>query len=399
MVQNNNLENTSTPTHKPLTNGLIFILALAAGVSVANLYYNQPLLGKIADEFNITASKAGLLSTLTQLGYACGVFLFVPLGDIKDKRKLILALVSLVTLSLFGVALAQNLILLYVLSFIVGLTTGIPQIIVPLAAQLAEPKERGKVIGTVVSAALLGVLLARTVSGYVGFWLGWRYMFVCASLLMAVLGIILFFRLPNNPPTITLRYKDLIKSLWSIFNKYSSLRTATITGASIFGAFSIFWTCLTFLLESPSYGMSSNQIGLFGLIGAVGALGARIFGGLNDKMSSRNIITVATLICTISFVVLYQGAYAMIGYIIAGVVILDFGIQGVLVSTQAIIYSLNDEERSRINTIFIVSNFTGGAIGSALGSQVWSHFGWSGVCILGLSFTAITFLANLKAKK
>ncbi|SEH47846.1 MFS transporter [Chryseobacterium culicis] len=400
MIGNNNLVVKETLIeNKPFSKGLIFLLALAAGVSVANLYYNQPLLGNIADEFHIDARRAGLLSTLTQLGYASGVFLFVPLGDIKDKRSIILILICFVTLSLLGVALVHNLILLYILFFCVGLTTGIPQIIVPFAAQLAPPKNRGKVIGTVVSAALIGILLARTVSGYVGYWFGWRYMFVIASVAMAFLGTILYFKLPANPPTVNLHYGDLMKSLRTIYNKYPSVKTSVITGGSMFGAFSIFWTSLTFLLESPIYDMNSNQIGLFGLIGAIGAVGARVFGSLNDKMNSRKIISMAAIICALSFLVLYPGKYSMITFIIAGVVILDFGMQGTLVSTQAIIYSLNDGERSRINTIFVVSNFIGGAIGSAFGSLAWSYFGWSGVCLLGFFFVLIALIANIKGER
>lgn len=384
---------------KPLTKGLIFLLALAAGVSVANLYYSQPLLGEIAAEFHINAREAGLLSTLTQLGYAAGVLIFVPLGDVKDKRNVIIALIGLVTLSLLGTAFAHNIILLYVLSFCIGFTTGIPQIIVPFAAQLAKPAERGKVIGNVVSAALIGILLARTVSGYIGYLFGWRFMFIGAAFAMALLGSILFFKLPKNPPEINLPYTALMKSLVTIYKKYSALQTATITGAGLFGAFSIFWTSLTFLLKSPVYGMNSNQIGLFGLIGAAGAIGARIFGVLNDKFNSRKIITAACFVSAASFLVLLPGKSSAVGYLIAGVILLDFGIQGVLVSTQSIIYRLNDNERSRINTIFVVSNFLGGAVGSALGALAWSYFGWPAICFLGFTFILIAFLANLDAQK
>jgi predicted MFS family arabinose efflux permease len=379
----------------PLTKGLIFLLALAGGVSVANLYYSQPLLVDIANTFHIPSSKAGFISTLTQLGYAAGVFVFVPLGDIMDKRKIILTLVTLVALSLLGVALAPNVALLYLFSFCVGLTTGIPQIIVPFAAQLASPESRGKVIGTVVSAFLIGILLARTVSGTLGYLLGWRWMFVIAAVMMSCLGAILYFRLPKAVSLDKLSYKQLLQSLFALIPKYAVLRRGAFTGAMMFGSFSVFWTALTFLLKSPAHNMNSNQIGLFGLVGAVGALGARIIGGMNDKKDSRILIISCIVTCVSAYAILGFASTSIIGIII-GIIVLDFGIQGTLVSTQSLIYSLSDSERSRLNTVFVVSNFLGGALGSTLGSIAWNLYDWTGVCIVGTSMLLLALFANLK---
>jgi predicted MFS family arabinose efflux permease len=384
-------------TGLPLTKGLISLLALAGGVSVANLYYSQPLLVDIANTFHIQSSKAGIISTLTQLGYAAGVFLFVPLGDIMDKRKIILALVCLVAISLMGVALAPGVEQLYVFSFCVGLTTGIPQIIVPLAAQLASPEQRGKIIGTIVSANLIGILLARTVSGSLGFLLGWRPMFVIAAVVMGCLGVILYFKLPKVTSFEKLSYKELLRSLFALIKKYPVLRRGAVTGAMMFGSFSVFWTSLTFLLKSPSFNMNSNQIGLFGLVGAVGALGARIIGGLNDKKDSRILILGCVISCVVAYIVLGFASSSIFG-IILGIIVLDFGIQGTMVSTQSLIYSLSDSERSRLNTVFIVSNFMGGALGSALGAMAWNLYHWTGVCIVGTIMLLIALCVNLKAK-
>jgi predicted MFS family arabinose efflux permease len=401
MKMNVNLnERGSEPlsTSKPLTKGLIFLLALAGGVSVANLYYSQPLLVDIANTFHIQASKAGIVSTLTQLGYAAGVFLFVPLGDIMDKRKIILALVCLVAISLLGVALAPSVELLYLFSFCIGMTTGIPQIIVPMAAQLAAPEKRGKIIGTVVSANLIGILLARTVSGSLGFLLGWRSMFVIAAVVMSCLGIILYFRLPKVPSFAKLSYKELLRSLFALIGKYPVLRIGAVTGAMMFGSFSVFWTSLTFLLNSPAYHMNSNQIGLFGLVGAVGALGARIIGNLNDKKDSRMLILGCIVSCIIAYAVLGFASTSIFG-IILGIIVLDFGIQGTMVSTQSLIYSLSDSERSRLNTVFIVSNFIGGALGSTLGSIAWNLYNWTGVCVAGTVMLLLALVVNLKPNR
>lgn len=377
-----------------LTKGLTLLLAITSGIAVANIYYNQPLLAEIAKTFHITSRAAGFLATFTQLGYALGGFLFVPLGDIKEKRKIILSLIAAVTVALLGVASAQNLTWLYICCFAVGLTSGVPLIVVPLAAQLAEPNNRGKAIGTIASGVLIGILVARTVSGYIGYMVGWRFMFVFAAIFMLILGIILYFKLPATKSYEELTYKELMKSVISIIGKYKTLRTAAITGALIFAIFNIFWTTLTFLLQGSPYNMNSNQIGLFGLFGVAGAFGARIVGRLSDKRDSKIIVLACIIICLIAYVILGFSSMSILG-IMLGVVILDFGVQGTLVSNQTRIHALSDEERSRINTVYVVSNFIGGAIGSSLGSVVWNLYNWSGVCIVGLVLILIAVGINL----
>lgn len=381
--------------NKLLTKKLIILLTIAGGVSVANIYYNQPLLAEIAKTFNSTSQAAGLISTFTQLGYALGIFLFVPLGDIKDKKKLILTLNMFVTVALLGLSFAQNLIWVYFFSFAVGATTVIPQIIIPLAAQLSKPEDRGKVIGTLVSGFLIGILLARTVAGYVGYLVGWRLMFGFAASLMIILSILLYFKLPITASPDNINYKDLLKSVLKISQKYNILKKASISAALMFGSFSAFWTTLTFLLESTPYSMNSNQIGLFGLLGVIGALGARTIGKLNDKKNSNKLMVKCIVLCIISYVILGIFSIKIIGIII-GILLLDFGFQGAQVSNQTIIYRLSDDERSRINAIYIVANFIGGAIGSFLGSLAWNLYNWHGVCIVGLTMFFIALLINIK---
>ena len=383
-----------------ISQGLIILLALAAGISVANLYYNQPLLADIAKTFHISFQKVGLLSTYTQLGYALGIFLFVPLGDIREKRKIILVLITLVTVSLIGVATSPNISLLYVFSFTVGLTTGIPQLIVPLVAQLVAPEKRGKAIGTIASTMLIGILMARTVSGSIGYMFGWRYMFGFAAALMGILGVVLYFKLPKTPTVEKLNYLKLLRSLFDITKKYGALRKAAITGTLMFGAFSMFWTTLTFLLESPTFGMNTNQIGLFGLVGVVGAMGARMIGGLNDKLSSGRIILSCIFIGIISYSILGLAPLNIL-IVILGIITLDFGVQGTMVSNQTVIMGISNSEGSRLNTVFIVANFIGGAIGSAVGSLAWELYGWSGVCSVGFSmiFIALVINMNLQSTK
>lgn len=385
-------------TNQTITKGMTLLLAITGGISVANLYYNQPLLSEIAKTFNTTASSAGLVATFTQLGYALGIFLFATLGDIKEKKKLILTLTGLVTVFLLGVATAQNLLWMNLASFAVGLTSVVPQIVSPLAAQLASPKERGKVLGTVVSGLLIGILVSRTVAGFVGQLAGWRTMFVVAAILMFILSIIMYYKLPVTKPTIdNLTYKELLKSVLTMPRKYPSLKFISLAGALLFCAFSIFWTTVIFLLANPPYAMQSDQAGLFGLLGVAGALGANIIGRLSERKFAKFIGVTCIGITLLSFLIFDFFSMNIWGIVI-GVLLLSLGVQGSQVFYQIKLFSLNDDERSRINTVFVVSNFIGAAAGSTLGAMAWSNYGWNGVCILGIITVSIALLINSRLK-
>lgn len=372
-----------------LTKGLILLLAAASGLGVANLYYNQPLLADIARSFGATSTEVGYVSTLTQIGYALGMLFFVPLGDIRERRGLISLLLACVAVSLVGFAESRSLAWMYSASFAVGLTTVVPQVIIPLAAQLARPEEQGKVIGTVMSGLLFGILLARTVSGIIGGLFGWRAMYWIAAGLMLGLSLLLRRALPVTKPQLSATYGQLVGSLGQLIGKYATLREASLIGACMFGAFSVFWTSLAFFLEGPPYHYSSAVAGLFGLVGVTGAAGAPLVGRLADRIAPKRIIGLLIALTFLSYVLLGAGSFSLISLLI-GVVLLDLGIQGTQVSNQARIYVLEPAARSRINTVFMVSTFAGGSIGSSLGSYAWHSWGWSGVCLAGggLVFTA-----------
>jgi predicted MFS family arabinose efflux permease len=394
MPEEKNINNTIT-----ITKAMTLLLAIAGGISVANIYYNQPLLSEIAKTFHTTSSSAGLVATFTQLGYALGIFMFATLGDIKEKKKLILTLTGLVTVSLLGVATAQNLLWMNLASFAVGLTSVVPQIISPLAAQLASPKERGKVVGTVVSGLLIGILLSRTVSGFVGQVAGWRAMFVVAAILMFILGIIMYYKLPVTKSTTidNLTYKELLKSVLSMPRKYPSLMLISISGALLFCAFSVFWTTMIFLVGNPPYSMQSDQAGLFGLLGVAGALGANIIGRLSERKIAKFIGVTCIGITLLSYLIFGLFSINIWGMVI-GVILLSLGVQGAQVFYQIKLYSLSDDERSRINTVFVVSNFIGAAAGSTLGAMAWTNYGWNGVCILGITAVLIALWINSRIK-
>ncbi|MDF2670540.1 MAG: major facilitator superfamily protein [Paenibacillus sp.] len=386
-VQTGSNQNTKNQT---LSRGLVLLMAISCGLVVANLYYNQPLLADIGRSFGVDAQHVGIISMLTQIGYAMGLFLFIPLGDIRERRKLIVILLIAVGFSLIGVAAAQSLAWMYAASLAVGITTVAAQIIIPLAAQLAEPHERGRIIGSVMSGLLIGILLARTVSGWVGELFGWRTMFGLAAVLMFGLAYVLRRQLPLSPPDIKLSYPGLIRSIGRLIVEQRTLREAALIGAFMFASFSVFWTSLTFFMESPSYEYGSGIAGMFGIVGVVGAAAATVIGRLADRIKPSSMVGFMIVICLLSFLSFWLIGSWIWG-LIAGVILLDLGVQGSQVANQTRIYSMLPEARSRINTVFMVSVFIGGAIGSTLGGYAWSEWGWSGVCFTGggLAFVAL----------
>lgn len=365
-----------------LSKGLLLLMAFAAGMSVANLYYNQPLLADIGRSFGVSPDRIGLVSTCTQIGYAIGMLLFVPLGDIKERKGLITVLLTLVCLSLIGAAAAQNLAWLYIASLAIGLTTVVPQILIPLAATLAAPGEQGKAVGTVMSGLLLGILLTRTVSGLIGGTWGWRFMYALAAVAMLALLILLRMKLPVSRTTAELRYGQLLLSMGQLVKRYAVLRESALIGAANFAAFSIFWTALSFYVAGAPYHYGSQIAGLFGLIGAAGALGAPIVGRLADRFHTKWIIGALITLNIIAYL-LFGLLGGMLWALILGVILLDLGVQGTQVANQTRIYALEPPARSRLNTVQMVTTFLGGAIGSSVGSYVWHASGWDGVCLAG----------------
>lgn len=361
---------------------MVWILSIASAMAVANLYYIQPLLADIGRNFAVSESAVGFIATLTQLGYAAGLLLIVPLGDVLDRRKLVMLTLLAVTVALAAMAVAPSMLILAVASFAVGLTTIAPQIIVPFAASLADPKERGRVVGNVMSGLLIGVLLARTVSGFVGAHFGWRTMYWIAAAMMFALAMVLRVMLPKEQPRERISYPQLLKSLWGLLRSEPELRETSVLGALAFGAFSVFWVTLVFFLGTPPYHYGSDVAGLFGLVGIAGALSAAYAGKLADRIDARIITGVMLVLMLVAFVLFWLVGQWMWGLII-GVILLDFGMQGTHISNQTRIFRLQPETRSRLNTVYMVSYFIGGSLGSMLGAYGWSIGRWAGVCTVG----------------
>lgn len=377
---------------------LILIMAIACGVTVANLYYNQPLLALLASEFHASANDVSFIPTLTQIGYALGILLLVPMGDLVERRRLIVLMLALTAIALVLAALSPNLTWLVIASFAIGMTAIAAQIIVPFAAQLAEPQERGKAVGTVMSGLLIGILLARTVSGFVGVTWGWRSMYWLASGLMVVLAILMANVLPRSQPSLKISYGHLMRSLTQLVQEQPRLQQASLIGAMSFGAFSAFWSTLAFLLEQPPYHYGSDVTGLFGLVGVVGAAAAPVVGKIADRHSPRLTVGLGIATTAFSFVLFWLLGYQIWGLVI-GVILLDLGVQTTQISNQTSIYRLPTEIHSRLNALYIMFYFIGGAFGSFLGAYGWSHWRWSGVCLLSLGLLAIAAAAFLKSRR
>lgn len=361
---------------------LVWIMAVACAFSVANLYYIQPMLADVGRSFSVSVNQTGVIATLGQVGYAVGLLLIIPLGDKFNQRTLIVGMLIAVTIALIAMGSAPSILLVTIASFFVGLTTVVPQLIIPYAASLAPIKACGQVVGAVVSGLLMGILLARTVSGFVAAQFGWRVMYWIAAAMMVVLAFLMRFLLPDDRSMKgTMSYPQLLRSLWDLVRTEPALREVMAFGALAFGAFSAFWVTLSFLLETPPYHFGSEVAGLFGLVGVVGALAASVVGKFADRRDPRVANGIALAITLVSFVLMWLTGQWLAGLIV-GTVLLDLGTQANQISSQTRVYSLQPEARNRLNTVYMFTYFVGGSFGSLLGTLGWSLGGWPGVCFV-----------------
>ena len=367
---------------------LLIIMAAGAGLTVANIYYSQPLLANIGRAFDASPAAMGVVAMLTQVGVATGIVCLVPLGDIKERRQLIVTLLVAASISLVGVAMARSFVWLGVASFLVGVCSATPQMLVPFAAHLATPERRGRAVGTVMSGLLIGILLSRVASGYLGTALGWRAMYWIASLIMLILAIVLATALPRSRPTMRLTYPQLMQSMGRLILTEPVLRESALVGAMLFGTFCAFWATLAFRLEAPPLYYGSRVAGLFGLIGAVGAATAPLAGRLADRLDARMNLQIAVYVAATSFVLLWVFGHTLTGLAV-GVILLDAGIQGGHVTNQSRIHRLLPDVRNRLNTIYIFAFFLGGSAGSALGAAAWQRWQWTGVCGVGMAMLLV----------
>ncbi|MGD1005936.1 MAG: MFS transporter [Ignavibacteriaceae bacterium] len=373
---------------KSLNPRIVLILAISCGITVANIYWAQPLLDSIAHTFGSNITTAGLIITLTQIGYVIGLVFLVPLGDILERRKLIVIVLLVASVSLISAAFSPTILIFMAASLAIGVTSVVAQILVPFSATLALEHERGKVVGQVMSGLLLGILLARTLSGIISASLGWRYVFGIASVLVIFLSFLLSRTLPKSKIETSLTYPQLLKTVWDLVKTERLLRIRSLYGMLVFASFSVLWTSLTFLLAHPPYNFSDAVIGLFGLIGASGAASANIAGRIADKGYTKSATGIFLFSILASFLIMVFGKTSLVPLII-GIIIFDFAAQGTHILNQGEIYKLKPEARSRLTTAYITSFFIGGSIGSATSAIIFSKYGWVGVCMLGEIYSLI----------
>lgn len=377
---------------------MVPLLAIACGVIVANIYYAQPLAGPIAHALGLNLGAAGLLVTLTQIGYGLGLLLVVPLGDLIETRRLVLCIVAVSFVGLLVAALSTNVAPFLVASLIIGVSSTAVQILVPYAAHIAPAWRRGHVIGQVMSGLLIGIMLSRPTASLIDDLWGWQAVFYFAAGLMALIGVLLMM-LPPRRPTANEHYLALLASMVHLYRNTPLLRRRGFYQALLFGAFSLFWTTSPLFLAGPQFRLSQRGIALFALAGVAGALAAPLAGRLADKGKSRIATGIAMLSVMAGFLltrILHTGSWPSLALLTAGAILIDFGVSSSLVIGQRAIYSLGAEHRSRLNGLFMATFFAGGAICSAAGGWAyargsWNLTSWIGI---GLPIAALIYFAT-----
>ncbi len=366
-----------------LSSWLVFLMAFAIGVTIASNYYAQPLLHSITHDLNIAVEHAGSIIMAAQFSYAVGLLFITPLGDKFERKQLIIILMVLSTCGLIVSALSKNLWMLIIGTSMTGLFSTVAQVLIPFAATLSKPEHRGKIVGTLMSGMLLGILLGRTFAGAISTIADWHYVYWIATSIMGIVTLLLWISLPTYRNTININYFQLLWSIGSLYKQEPILRIRSLLAVISFALFSLLWTPLAFLLSNDPYHYSDFIIGLFGIAGAAGALGSPIVGKLSDKGKGWLATTIGLGLLLLSWLPLSLAQYSIIALIL-GVVILDFSVQVTHVSNMSAIYQIRPEARSRMNTGYMVCYFIGGMLGSVGSTYLFSHYGWIAIVVSGI---------------
>lgn len=372
----------------------VLLMAFCTGLIVANIYYCQPLVILVADEFKLTESHAGKITYLTQAGYALGLFLIVPLGDMFERRKQILMITGVAVASLLLAALSHSFLLLQIASVLIGASSIVPQLILPMAANLSSDEKRGETIGIIMSGLLVGILASRSISGSIGFLWGWRTMYFIAAGICSLLLLLMAKRFPLSMPSFKGTYQELMSSMWHYVKTQPVLREASIINFLAFSILSAFWTTMVLFLANPPFSFQTLQIGLFGIAGAAGALAAPLVGKLSSGKNPRKNLLTGLVLQLLSIAAFYfTGTHLYL--FIAGIILIDIGQQAIHVTNQTRIYALLPEARNRLNTVFMSVSFVGASFGSALGLWLWDKGQWPLFC----AGTTAVILLNLSIYK
>lgn len=377
---------------------ILWTLAIVAGISVANLYYNQPLLNMIRRDLAVSEFKTNLISMVTQIGYALGLLFIIPLGDLYQRKKIIITNFALLILSLLAIALAPNIHIILLASLVTGICSVIPQIFIPIASQFSKPEHKGRNVGIVVSGLLTGILASRVISGFVGELFGWREMYYIAAALMLICAAIVLRVLPDIRPTFKGRYGELMKSLFLLLKEYPQLRIYSLRAALAFGSFLAMWSCLAFKMGQAPFHAGSNVIGMLGLCGIAGALSASLVGKYVKRVGVRRFNFIGCGLILLAWLLLFLGENSYFG-IVGGILLIDIGMQCIQLSNQASIFELCPGASNRVNTIFMTTYFVGGSLGTFLAGSSWQAFGWHGVIATGAILTCGSLLITFLSRK
>lgn len=378
---------------------LTLLLGLSVGVMVANLYYAQPLTKQIANSLGLEAAIAGLVVTLTQLGYGLGVLFLVPLGDLKENKKVILTLMFVAVLALLGIGLSTHAMPYFASALLLGIGVSSIQIVVPYAAHLSPDETRGQVVGSLMSGLMLGIMLSRPIAGLLADVMSWHAIFyLSAALMVGIIGILSLYLPRREPNAQGLKYSSLLLSMFTLVKTYSVLRRRALYQGFMFSAFSLFWTVTPLVLSGPEFNMSSSSIAIFALVGVAGAISAPFAGRAADKGFTRQASTAAFVAGAISFamtLVVPLGSTLSLALFTLAAILLDAGVSANLVIGQRSIFSLPAEFRGRLNSIFIATIFVGGAFGSFVGAWAFAHGGWLWAAWVGFALPTLGYLSFL----
>jgi len=376
---------------------ILWTLAIVAGVSVANLYYNQPLLNLIRQDLAVSEFQANLIAMITQVGYALGLLFIVPLGDLYRRRRIVQVNFLLLVVSLGTMAMATNIYQVWVASLVTGICSVIPQIFVPIASQYSRPEHKGRNVGIVISGLLTGILASRVISGWVGDAFGWRSMYFVAVFFMVVCGVVVSCVLPDIRPTFQGKYRQLMGSLFLLVRDYPALRIYALRSGLAFGSFLAMWSCLAFKMGGAPFYASSDVVGYLGLCGIAGALVASFVGQAVKRVGVRRFNGIGCLLILLAWTAMSVGGSNYAG-VVTGVLLIDMGMQCIQLSNQTSVLELCPPASNRMNTIFMTTYFVGGSLGTLLAGICWDAAGWSGVSWAGVGLILGSLLLTVISK-
>lgn len=373
---------------------IVLAMAILAGVTVANLYYNQPLLEMISADLGVSHVTANFITVITQVGYSLGLLLIIPSGDMYSRRRIITVCMSIAAVMSLVIGLASDIHVIWTASLVLGATSVIPQLFIPVAGQFSRPEDKSKNIGYVISGLLTGILAARVVSGFIGDWLSWRAMFIIAAALMVVSCVVSLRILPQMKRNFTGTYPQLMHSVWTIFRTHPRIRLNSLRGGLAFGSMLSIWSCMAFHLAEKPFFAGSEMVGLLGLCGMAGAIASSGLGKYIPRYGITRFSAFGAAIQIVGWLVSFLFGYGYIGLILA-LILVDIGTQCQQLSNQSGCIAEIPEASSRANTIFMTTYFIGGSLGTFLSGLGWSMMGWNGVCIVGAAFAIVSLAITI----